>query len=68
MSAGPARGARVAAGFVWLALFSILYTAGDAYGLWPELPPGALKDLDLAVGAAGLALLGLWLLRRRSSP
>jgi hypothetical protein len=68
MNAGPNWARRSVFGFVWLALFSLLYTAGDAFGLWPELPPGVLQDLDLAVGAVGLAALCLWLVLRRSSP
>jgi hypothetical protein len=67
MRAGPAGVGRIALAFLWLALFSLLYTAGEAFGLWPELPPGALLNLDLAVGAAGLAALCLWLLLRRPS-
>ncbi len=68
MSAGPRRTRRVALGFLWLAVFSILYTAGEALGLWPQMPPGAFRDLDLIVGAAGLAALCAWLLRPRAEP
>ena len=53
-----------AVGLTWLASFAILYTAGDAVGAWPRLPPGAFRDVDLWVGmAAALALLAHLLLR-----
>ncbi len=56
-------------GFLWLFFFSALFTAGDLFGIWPELPPGALQNLDLAVGAFGVAALAAALLlsRRPSS-
>lgn len=55
---GASPPALAAAGLIWLALFAILYTIGDAVGAWPKLPPGAFRDLDLWIGmAAGLALL-----------
>ena len=47
-----------AAGLLWVALFSMLYTAGDEIGAWPKLPEGAFLNLDLVVGLlAGAALL-----------
>ena len=47
-----------AAGLLWLALFSALYTAGDEVGAWPEFPAGAFRNLDLVVGfVAGIVLL-----------
>jgi len=47
-----------AAGLLWLALFSALYTAGDEVGAWPELPPGAFRNLDLVAGfLAGIVVL-----------
>jgi hypothetical protein len=49
---------------VWLGFFSILYTAGDFLGIWPGLPPGAFRDLDLAVGALGVAALAVALRAR----
>jgi len=55
---------RAAGLLLWLALFAALYTAGELAGLWPDLPPGALRDLDLAAGFAGAAALCIWLLRR----
>jgi hypothetical protein len=55
-------------GFLWLALFSALFTAGDLFGIWPQLPPGALQNLDLAAGAfAVAALTAALLLSRRPS-
>jgi len=48
----------VVAGLVWVALFSVLYTAGDEVGAWPKLPAGAFRNLDLVVGfIAGVTLL-----------
>jgi hypothetical protein len=63
----PRTGRRVVWAVVWLALFSALFTAGEVFGIWPRLPPGALKDLDLAIGALALAALAaaLFLTRRR---
>ncbi len=58
------------AGLAWLALFSLLYTLGDGIGAWPKLPPGAFRDVDLAVGlGAGVLLLVLLVLpfRREST-
>ena len=59
-----------AAGLLWLALFSLLYTAGDEVGAWPEFPAGAFRNLDLVVGfLAGVALLfalGIGSRRRRA--
>ena len=46
---------RAAFGFLWLALFAILYTSGERLGVWPPLPPGAFRDWDLAIGALGAA-------------
>ena len=46
------------AGLVWLAIFSALYTAGDAVGAWPEFRAGAFRNVDLVAGfLAGIALL-----------
>jgi hypothetical protein len=67
MNAGARWKSRATFAFVWLALFSAVYTAGDAFGIWPQLPPGAFRDLDLAVGAIAVAALALWLATRRSS-
>ncbi|HEX9304748.1 MAG TPA: hypothetical protein VGA31_09900 [Thermoanaerobaculia bacterium] len=48
----------IAAGLVWLALFSLLYTLGDEIGTWPHLPPDSFQGVDLVVGFAGaIALL-----------
>lgn len=58
---------RTVLGFAWLALFSLLYTAGEALGLWPRMPAGAYRDLDLVLGAIGVAALALWLILPRSS-
>ena len=67
MSASPPWARRAVLGFAWLALFSLLYTAGEALGLWPQMPSGAYRDLDLIVGAVGVAALALWLVFRPSS-
>ena len=57
----------VAAGLLWLALFSAIYTAGDEVGAWPEFPAGAFRNLDLAVGfVAGVAVLFALAIRRGS--
>ena len=58
---------RTVVGFAWMALFSLLYTAGEALGLWPQMPAGAYRDLDLVLGAIGVAALALWLVFRPSS-
>jgi hypothetical protein len=47
----------VAAGLVWLALFSLLYTLGDEIGAWPNLPPGSFQGVDLVAGFAGAVAL-----------
>jgi hypothetical protein len=47
----------VAAGLVWLALFSLLYTLGDEIGVWPNLPPGSVQSVDLVAGFAGALAL-----------
>jgi len=65
VSAGSPGVRRVAWGFVALFLFSALYTAGERFGIWPELPPGALRNLDLVVGAAAIAALAVFLLLSR---
>lgn len=57
----------VVAGLLWLAAFSALYTAGDEIGAWPELPPGAFRDVDLVVGfLAVIAVLVLLASPKRS--
>ncbi len=59
---------RVVWAIVWLAAFSALYSAGEQLGIWPELPPGALRNLDLVVGAVAVAALAaVLLLSRRGS-
>jgi hypothetical protein len=50
------------AGLVLLALFSAITTWLIDRGRWPELPPGALRNVDLWAGIAFLAALVLWLL------
>ncbi len=68
MSELPPGARRAVWGILWLAAFSALYTAGELLGVWPEPPPGALRDLDLAVGAVGVgALAAALLLSRRGS-
>ncbi|HYB53595.1 MAG TPA: hypothetical protein VEG84_07000 [Thermoanaerobaculia bacterium] len=64
MTARPRAARRIVLGFVWLAAFSALYTAGDALGIWPPAPTERLRDLDLFVGAAAVAALAAWLLTR----
>jgi hypothetical protein len=55
----------VAAVLAWVALFSVLYTAGDEVGAWPKLPAGAFRDLDLVVGfIAGVTLVFALAIRR----
>jgi hypothetical protein len=55
-----------AAGLLWLAIFSALYTAGDEVGAWPDFPAGAFRNLDLVVGfLAGVTLLFALAIRRR---
>lgn len=57
----------VISGLLWLAAFSALYTAGDEIGAWPELPPGAFRDVDLVVGfLAVIAVLVLLASPKRS--
>ena len=48
-----------AAGLVWLALFSLLYTIGARLNLWPAAALGtSWHDVDLWVGLAfGVVLL-----------
>jgi hypothetical protein len=56
----------IVAGLLWLAAFSALYTAGDEIGAWPELPPGAFRDVDLVTGfLAGIGILLLLALPKR---
>ena len=58
----------VVAGLLWLAAFSALYTVGDEIGAWPELPPGAFRDVDLVAGTlAGVAVLLLVALPKRAA-
>jgi hypothetical protein len=59
---------RVVWAVLWLAVFSALYSAGEQFGIWPELPPGALRDLDLVVGAIVVAALVVALLLSRRGP
>jgi hypothetical protein len=65
----PRFGVRLAvAGAILLAAFSFVATRAITSGHWPELPPGALRDLDLWTGLLFLAALVVWLLlsqRRR---
>ena len=64
-SAWPRRAALLA---VAVALFSAFYTAGELLGVWPAAAPAAFPDLDLIVGAAGVAALAAaLLLSRRAS-
>lgn len=67
MKGGSAWTRRAVLGFAWLGLFSLLYTAGEILGIWPQMPPGAYRNLDLVVGAVGVGALALWLVLPRSS-
>ena len=62
-------GVRLAvAGAILFVLFSSLATWAIYSGHWPELPPGALRNIDLWAGFLFLAALITWLLlsqRRR---
>ena len=68
-----ARDTRANGGWRWaggaaalLTLFAILFTAGAALGVWPQLPPGAFWGWDLWVGmAAGAAVLAYLLSGKR---
>ncbi len=56
----------IAALLVALGLFSLGFSLLAERGLWPQLPPGALHDTDLAAGFA--VVLGLiWLLWKEGS-
>jgi hypothetical protein len=58
----------VVAGLLWLAAFSVLYTVGDEVGAWPELPPGAFRNVDRIAGFfAGIAVLLLLALPKRAA-
>lgn len=46
---------------ILLAAFSALSTWLIYTGRWPELPPGALRDVDLWAGLIFLAALALYL-------
>ena len=37
-------------GFVWLALFALLFPVGDALGLWPAPPQGGFAGSDFVAG------------------
>lgn len=56
-----------AAGAILLTLFSALATWGITAGWWPQLKPGALRDVDLWAGLAFLLLFVAFLLFRRES-
>jgi hypothetical protein len=58
----------VAVGLVWVALFSVLYTAGDEVGAWPKLPTGAFRNLDLVAGLAAGVALTVGMLKHPSRP
>ena len=55
-----------ALGFVWLALFALLFTIGDALGAWPAPPLGGLAGRDLVAGLLfGVVLLVTLAVRRK---
>jgi len=48
------------AGALWLALFSLLFSIGSAFHLWPDLPGHLFANLDLYAGLAfGIVLLAV---------
>jgi hypothetical protein len=54
-------------GLLWVAAFSVLFTAGSAMGLWRPWTPNAASlwlRTDLPAGVAFGAALGATLLRR----
>ena len=56
------------AALLLFAAFSFFATRAITSGRWPDLPPGALRDVDLWTGLLFLAALVLYLLfpqRRR---
>jgi hypothetical protein len=57
-----------AAGAILLASFSALATWLIYAGRWPELAPGALRDVDIWAGLFFLMAFALVLLRGRSRP
>ena len=48
---------RCAVALVAIGVFSVVFSVLAENGLWPELPPGTLHDVDLAAGF--LTALGL---------
>ncbi len=59
-------GRLAAAGLAWLALFSLLFSVGNAFGLWPAPPDGGFAGIDLAAGLLlGLALFATLVAGRR---
>jgi hypothetical protein len=59
-------GRLAAAGFLWLALFALLYSAGTSLDLWPPPPEDAFRDWDLYAGLAFAVLLFAALVRGRA--
>ncbi len=58
-----------AAGAVFLALFSLVFSAGSALGVWPQPPRGGFRGTDLSAGFAfGLVLLAALCMPRRRRP
>jgi hypothetical protein len=63
----PRFGVRLAvAGAFLLALFSAVSTWLITTGRWPQLPPGALRDVDIWAGLIFLAALILYILLPQS--
>jgi len=47
----------VAASFLWLAIFALLFSVGAAVSFWPAVPEGGFHGTDLAAGLAFGAIL-----------
>ena len=57
------------AGLIGLGVFSLLFSIGSAFELWPPPPVGGLAPWDLSVGLGfGVCLLLALLFRSRAEP
>ena len=70
--AGPLLRRLAVLGLLWIAAFSLLFTAGSSMGLWPRWSPAASSPwlrTDLPAGlACGVALAATLLRRSRRDP